>query len=78
MTCHRIQPAGAVDALRRGESPEDVFGRWGYELGTGELGRCSRRQSTTENVDPGLESTSRILMFCDNVRRLTRELVSID
>jgi len=43
MTCHRIQPAGAVDALRRGESPEDVFGRWGYELGTGELGKLLQK-----------------------------------
>lgn len=42
-TCHRIQLAGAVDAMRRGEEPEDVFGRWGYELGTGEPGKLLQK-----------------------------------
>jgi len=43
MTCHRIQLAGAVDALRRGEEPKDVFGRLGYEPGTGELGAVFKK-----------------------------------
>jgi len=43
MTCHRIQLAGAVNALRRGEDPKDVFGRLGQEPGTGELGAAIRR-----------------------------------
>lgn len=43
MTCHRIQLAGAVDALWRGEAPEDVYARLGYEQGTGELEAAFKR-----------------------------------
>jgi len=43
MTCHRIQLAEAVDAMRRGEEPKDVFGRLGYEPETGELGAVFKK-----------------------------------
>ncbi|MFA5789535.1 MAG: hypothetical protein WC976_00525 [Caldisericia bacterium] len=43
MTRRRIQFAEAVDALRRGEEPKDVFRRLGYELGPRQLEAACRR-----------------------------------
>ncbi|RIE06513.1 hypothetical protein SMC7_01945 [Candidatus Cryosericum terrychapinii] len=50
MTCSRIQFAGAVDALRRGEQPTDVFGRLGYEPTKTEVEVATKRSLNETGV----------------------------